>query len=221
MLQAPDWWWWYQELKSWQSGIAAIIALFALLGGALYNFRLNRRRDDALHREEMLAVATAIYGEILLLRERLALLARILSQHYNNQDKEIDDQFVNDYIPNNPKLYPALAPKIGLLSHDLVLDITRFYDNYQTAKDNLPLLVKSDSRPVPDHVVTVLRPAVDAIYDVRTALRKIEQLAGIPKAKDPASGLADPIVSFFDDEIRRQKEQEQRRWMTPSISSNP
>ncbi len=156
----------------------------------------------------MLAVATAIYGEILLMRERLALMAKVLSYRDHDHANEIDDQFVEDYRPNDPILYPALASKIGLLSHDLVLDIARFYDNFQAAKDNLPLLVKSESRRVPYHVVTVLRPAVDAIYDVRTALRKIEQLAAIPEAKDPDSGLADFIVSSFDDEERQRAEEE-------------
>jgi hypothetical protein len=55
-------------------------------------------------------------------------------------------------------------------------------------------------------VVTVLKPAVDAIYDVRSALRKIEQLARISKvAADPDSGLADALVSSFEDEERQRR----------------
>jgi hypothetical protein len=219
VAQAFDW---YQELKSWQSGIAAILGFFALVVGALFNFWLNRRRDAALRRDEMLGVATAIYGEILLVRERLALMAQVLSHRdHSHGEQEIDDQFIKDYTPSDPKLYPALAPKIGMLRHDLVLDITRFYDNFQTAKDNLPLLVKNESRGVPYHVVTVLRPAVDAIYDIRTALRKIEQLAGIPKAEDPDAGLADAIVGSFDDDRRREEEREARIIPKPPNSASP
>jgi hypothetical protein len=215
MTAAPDWSWWYVELKGWQSGIAAIIGFFALVLGALFNFHLNRRRDDALHRAEMLAIATAIYGEILLMRERLALMAKVLSIRYYHQEQDIDYQFINDYTPSDPILYPALASKIGLLTHDLVLNITRFYDNFHAAKNNLPLLVKDESRRVPYHVVTVLKPAVDAIYDIRTALRKIEQLARIPKAEDPDSGSAGAVVSLYDDDERRRAEEE-RRQMTGS-----
>ena len=60
-FQAIDW---YQQLKSWQSGIAALIVLVGLILGALLNSRLNRRRDNVLRREETLAVLTALYGEI-------------------------------------------------------------------------------------------------------------------------------------------------------------
>jgi membrane-bound ClpP family serine protease len=81
MPQAPDWLshWWYLELKGWQSGIAALLGFIALVVGALINFSLNRRRDKALGRDEAQAVAAALYGEILSVRERLALLAKVLS----------------------------------------------------------------------------------------------------------------------------------------------
>ena len=198
----------WQEVKSWQPLIAALFALVGLIGGALFNSYLNRRRDRVLRSEETLAVSTALYGEIILMRERLALMAKVLSYREHLGETEINDQFVKDYSPSDPVLYPALASKIGLLSHDLVLDITRFYENFQTAKDNLPLLVESETRPTPYHVVTVLRPAVNAIYDVRTALRKIERLARIRPAQDPDSGLSDAVISSFDassneDELRR------------------
>jgi len=117
---------WYQELKGWQSGIAALFGFAALIIAALFNFWLNRRRDAALQREEMLSVATALYGEILLLRERIALLAKVLSYRYNAGEENVDDQLINDYEPREPALYPLLASKLELLSHDLVLDITRF-----------------------------------------------------------------------------------------------
>ena len=69
----------YAELKGWQSGIAALLGFIALIVGALFNFKLNRRRDDALRREEMLSVAIAIYGEILMLRTEVARLAVFVS----------------------------------------------------------------------------------------------------------------------------------------------
>jgi hypothetical protein len=193
---------WYQELKTWQSGIAALIAVLGLILGALFNFHLNRRRDEILRSEETLTVSTALYGEIILMRERIALMASALS--YRSQGGEIDNQFVKDYSPSDPVLYPALAPKIGLLSPDLALDITRFYDSFREAKDNLALLVRSETHPIRYHPVIVLRPAVNAIYDVRTALRKIERLARIPPAKDPDSGVAAAMVDLEDQ--RRQEE---------------
>jgi hypothetical protein len=91
---------------------------------------------------------------------------------------------------------------LGLLPHDLVLNITRFYENFHLAKANLPLLVKPPPA-ISYHVATVLEPAVSAIYDIRAALRKIEELAGIPKADDPDCGLADAIVEMHVEDRRR------------------
>jgi hypothetical protein len=112
----------------------------ALVVGALFNFRLNRRRDAALRNDETLGIAAALYGEILLMRERMALMAKVLSNREHYGEHEIDQQFIDDYTPSDPILYPALAPKLGLLPSDLVLEITRFYDNFETAKRNLSLL---------------------------------------------------------------------------------
>src|ERR1700722_5331259 len=66
----------YDELKGWQSGIAALFGFIALIIGALWNFRLNRRRDAALRAEEAISVAAALYGEVVLLRMEVASLAR-------------------------------------------------------------------------------------------------------------------------------------------------
>jgi len=204
---------WYQELKTWQSGLAALIALMGLILGALINAQLNRRRDRVLRTEEILAVSTALYGEMISMRDRLALMAEELLR-LSRRKEDINDQFVKDYSPRAPVLYPALASKIGLLSHDLVLDITQFYDHFQTAKDNLPVLVKSETRPIPYHVVTVLRPAANAISDVRTALRKIERLARIHPAQDLDSGPVNAIASAAYSAVREWEEEQYQRELT-------
>jgi hypothetical protein len=97
------------------------------------NFDLNRRRDAALRQEEMLSIAIAIYSEILLFREGVARLARILANMENRGD-DIDAQFLEDHRLAEPTLYPALAAKLGLLPPDLLIIITQFYSNLQHAK---------------------------------------------------------------------------------------
>src|SRR5262249_25545169 len=47
------------------------IGLVAVLLGALFNARLNRRHDDRLRREEQLAVATALRAELVGCRRAL------------------------------------------------------------------------------------------------------------------------------------------------------
>jgi hypothetical protein len=201
MPPAPDWLTqsWYQELKSWQTGIAAFLGFIALVVGALINFSLNRRRDKALGREEAQAVAAALYGEITSVRERLSLLVKVLSNQANSSGinvADIDEQFISGYTTAAPTLYPALASKIGILPPDLALGITQFYYNVQTAKANLTLLVPG----VPGRrysVVAVLEPAMKAISDVRDVLRKIEARAKIPAAADPDCGSAELILMSY------------------------
>ena len=107
---AQPWLCLYAEAKQWQTGIGALLGFLALMGAALFNFYLNRRRDARLQREEMVSVAAALYGEILLLRKELALLASAARQvEENPMFRSINDLLV--YTPSEPVLYPDLADK--------------------------------------------------------------------------------------------------------------
>ena len=183
----------YEELKSWQSAIAAIVGFTGLIVGALWNFHLNRRRDAEIRQSEMLSVASALYGEILLLRQEAARVARIIAQWEANLRDCFEHSSVEDYLPGDPILYPALASKIGLLPPDLVLAITEFHKNYRDVKDNMPLVAERPGR-VTFCSTAVLEPAWAAVMEVRPALRKIEALVGIPEASDPDLGYTDAII---------------------------
>jgi hypothetical protein len=82
---AQPWLCLYVEAKQWQAGIAALLGFLGLIFAALFNFRLNRRRDAQLRSEEMISVASALYGEILLLRDELAQLARTVASYEHQQ----------------------------------------------------------------------------------------------------------------------------------------
>ena len=177
----------YEELKGWQSGLAAILGFVALIVGALWNFHLNRKRDANLRAEEMLSVAVALYGEIILLRNELADLARAVANVHEdlgtrpNPVLKFDRHFVEAHAPSEPLLYRALAPKIGLLPAGLVLDITAFHKNLQETRVWLPRLIDDPDRAYSYNVTAVLVPARDAVWDIIPALRKIEQMAKIPE----------------------------------------
>ena len=199
----------YAELKGWQSGLAAIIGFGGLIIGALYNFRLNRKRDENLRKQEMISVAVAIYGEMVLLREEVAQLARIVANTERGGSDPIDAQFLEDNRLPEPEIYSALAAKLGLLPPNLLMHITKFYNNLQRTRTSLPLLVertiereelvaggtlkRRQERRV-FHPATVLEPAIATVDDAKPALRLIEALAGIPLTQDPKMGLAREIV---------------------------
>jgi hypothetical protein len=195
----------WAEAKQWQAGIAALFGFVGLILAALFNFHLNRRRDARLRREEMMSVAAAVYGEILLLRDELALLARIVAQHYIDERELRDiDQFT--YSPSMPLLYPALAGKLGLLPSDLLLGITRFYAHVEGARRGFESCRRAHKENVRYNVRVVLEDAVKGVLDVKPVLRKIEQMASIPEAMNPDTGRSEDIVDHEEWMDKRHEE---------------
>lgn len=178
----------YIELRSWQSGLGTLFGLGALLLGALWNFRLNRRRDRELRQEETVAVATALYGEILLLRVEVAKIANIVANIYNRMNLrpdstvKFDKWFLESHPLPEPMIYPALASKLGLLPPGLIISIASFHASYWDAKNSLPLLVEKKGRGYEFSPLVLLRPALNAVSEIESALREIELMAMLTKA---------------------------------------
>lgn len=188
----------YTELKDWQTGIGAFFGLLALMFAAQRNFKLNRKRDAALRSEETLSVGVALYGEILLLQDELARVIKLVANAVMEY-RALDERLAEDYGPPDPSLYPALGHKLGLLPPDLVLAITSFHASYKKAKDSLGLISRKDD--IPFHVLTFLEPAVASIEGIAPALRKIENLADLPKAKQPDVGHGPDVIEIERDNL--------------------
>jgi hypothetical protein len=178
----------YDEVKGWQSGIAALLGFVALIIGALWNFRLNRRRDAALRAEEAISVAAALYGEVVLLRMEVAGLARAVSSvaisvgtDERNAIVRFDKHFMDAHVISEASLYIALSSKLGLLPAELIIAITQFHNNIQQVRNWLPLLVDDPTRGYVYGASQVLVPARDAVFDIVPAMRMIEQMAKMPK----------------------------------------
>jgi len=191
---------WYAELKSWQQSLASLLGFGALMVAALFNYHLNRRRDQRLREEEANAVAAALYGEILLIRIEVARAIRALALSHRRRELEgkegsIDEHFLEAFPLPEPLLYKSLAAKIGMLSPDLILAITEFHSNYQEVRSSIPLLLHKEDRGFSYTPLAVLRPARDAVMKIRPALRRIENLVPV------ASPAADPNLSEVEDLI--------------------
>src|SRR5437660_5515422 len=180
----------YQELKSWQSAIGSLLGFFALMTAALWNFHLNRRRDARLRNEESLSVMAALYGEILLLRNEAARLARAVANVHITvgMDSRSVLKFTRHFVEANtlsePILYKAFATKLGMLNAAVVVAITEFHSNFQKARSWLPLLVEDKERGYSYSVLAVLVPARDAVRDIVPTLRTMERLLSISKPAD-------------------------------------
>lgn len=78
-------WQWLSNLQGAQSGLVGsfsgfVFGVVALILGALFNFRLNRRRDALLRSEEADAVSAALYSEVILLRQELTRTAILIAR---------------------------------------------------------------------------------------------------------------------------------------------
>jgi hypothetical protein len=197
----------YEELKSWQGAIGSVLGFAALIVGALWNFRLNRRRDAALRSEEAVSVAAAIYGEIVLLRIEAASLARAVAAVHisvgTQRDPTInfDSHFVAAHQISDAMLYKALASKLGMLPAELIIGITAFHKNIQEMRNWLPLLIDDPGRKYSYSASQVLVPARDAVFDIIPTLRQIERMACIPTAAEVLDlGKAEGVIAMEDEQ---------------------
>ncbi|MBR9972695.1 hypothetical protein [Magnetospirillum sulfuroxidans] len=179
----------YAELKGWQGAIGSVLGFIALIFGALFNFHLNRRRDKRLRNEEIVAIASALYGEIVMLRRSVARMANAVGTRYIRRglfgDGVFDKHFIEQFVLPRPKLYPALASKVGMLPSQLALEVVLFYSRVEEAETWLPRLQESEERPYSYGVNYVLDPAINAVNGVTPALRIIENMAGLIEAEPP------------------------------------
>jgi hypothetical protein len=180
-----DWGQVYNELKGWQSGIGTLVGFVTLILGALFNARLNRERDARLRSDEMIAVASALYGEVVVLRKAVARMANAVAQRYEQhgvgyiKGEPFDRHFIEGITPPSLRLYPALASKVGMLPSEIALEVVRFYARVEEAQTWLPRLQRDAERGFTYSVLYVLDPAIEAVTGVLPALSAIEDLAGI------------------------------------------
>jgi hypothetical protein len=192
----------YLELKGWQTAIGSVLGFLALMVAALWNFHLNRRRDARVRNEEVVAIATGLYGEIINLRRHVARMAQgVGHRHFSHRfsDNQYNIHFFEMYPLPEPTLYPALASKIGLLPGSVLLGVVGFYESYAEAKRWLPKLQEDPTRPYSYSVTYVLRPAISAVDDVVPTLREIQRM----------SGLSDPIDQHQVDQAHDAVEMEE------------
>lgn len=199
----------YQELKSWQGAIGSFLGFIALLAGALVNFRLNRRRDRQLREEEIKSIAAALYGELLVIRRAVARLTQHYAAHYERwgttgSSRDIDQHFIDDHRLPEPKLYSALASKVGMLPPDIVLRIALFHANANKAESGLKRMLPDPARTSTFSPLYVLPPGRDAVIEVIPALTRLAEIAGLPRTDlHLPLGSAEDIIEMEEESWRQ------------------
>lgn len=206
----------YTELKGWQGLIGSLMGFGSLIAGALFNSQLNRKRDKLLRQDEMIAVASALYGEILVQRRSVAYMANAVANRYWDwgtgklgQVRPFDKHFI-EWVSLPPlKLYPALEAKIGMLPSDLVLEVVMFYAHVEQAKTWLPKLVDDPERPFSYGIDFVLDPSIKAVEGSSKVLQIIESISKITQTKEIPNITRAREVLKFELERRIQADQGQ------------
>jgi hypothetical protein len=113
----------------------SILGFIALLLGAMYNARLNRKRDDRLRDQDRASLATALYAELKQIRDGLIANAEMLKQP--DFDPTSGGLYVR--IPQ-VRLFPELVTNIGLLPPDAIRAVADAYANIDQYQHDLLLI---------------------------------------------------------------------------------
>lgn len=109
-------------MPSWIGNvIGSAIGLIAILLGALWNASLTRKRDRIMMQDEAKAIATAIGSELAVYVELLC--GRMLQAAMGPEGRS--EGLLKSLVAPPPVVWPALAPKVGLLGADLCAKTVR------------------------------------------------------------------------------------------------
>ena len=144
------WKWFWDWLATLPQGSASFVGsltgsmfgLLSLLLGALYNARLNRKRDDALRAADRIAVASALYAELQGLHRGLVKNIETLT------DMQLNKAFL---VPEpSMKILPEVLSKIGLLRSETIHKVMEAYVLMEQYVGDLILIGGSIRRDMPD-----------------------------------------------------------------------
>jgi hypothetical protein len=118
-------WQWLHDLSPGQATFLGwVVGFVTLVGGALLNSWLNRKRDDRLRREDQRAVATA-------LRAELVTLSLSINSNSETLKKEgylkPDEGFVAPDYSHSVRIMPEMVPKLGLLDQETIESVVDAY----------------------------------------------------------------------------------------------
>jgi hypothetical protein len=113
-------WQWLHDLSPAQATFLGwVVGFFTVVGGALLNAYLNRRRDDRLRQEDRRALVTALKAE-------LAGLRRILLSNADDLQKksfESDDWILTPDVAHFVRIMPEMIDKLGLLDPEIIQSV--------------------------------------------------------------------------------------------------
>jgi hypothetical protein len=119
-----DFWKWLAALPPGSASFVGTLTgssfgLLAILVGALFNARLNRKRDERLREEDRIALASTLYAELAGIRRTLT----------DNAKQLVSRPPAGGFVTPKPTItiYPQVLTKFGLLKSDTVRRVLDAY----------------------------------------------------------------------------------------------
>lgn len=193
--------------QAWQSAIGSFLGLGPIFVAAILAFRVNKKRDEYLRRIEVQSIATALYAEIILLRNSATKMANLVARRYEDQGlgrlsgEPFDAHFFEMVPMPEGNIYNGLQSQIGKLPPNILLGIVQFYSSYGEARYWLPKMEEDEERGYSYGVLYVLQPALKAVEGIQTTLERIEELSEIcPRTETPDLMQAKNVASWEEEQ---------------------
>lgn len=131
----------YEELKTWQAAIAALVAFGGLISAALYNAHLMRERDDRLREQDTKAVARALVSEATAITAfvdaRTNKIKKVIKEKQeagSSGDITFSVKGLADVIVLPvPRVYERCMEKIGNMPPETAMLVFEFYEHLAVA----------------------------------------------------------------------------------------
>ena len=138
---------------------------------------------------------------MILLREQLALLARVVA-HVHMRDQNFRDFRTDVYRPSKPVIFSNLSGKPGQLDPDLIIGISKFFSDLEEASRGLDVI--SAERDGPSYsCLIVLRPFVSGVQEVQPILTMLQHMLGMPGVEEPNVGNTEAVIEVEEESFNR------------------
>lgn len=123
--------------------LGSFVGLLAILIGALYNARLNRRRDRELYEQEIASLRAAIGTELRCYAGTLVERFGFLDQASKEGAMVYGSNLTERLHIEPPNIYGSLAGRVGLLPSDQASSVVEAWHFFTTVHNKLRALAKS------------------------------------------------------------------------------
>ena len=157
---------WLDRIPEWIGAFGLIVAAFVgFFGGTVYNHKLEIRRREMEHDDEVLALACALYAELSQMWKDAELM-QVICKHRQKEERNIesDEVVLFDFHDLN---YLENIPRLGLLGSECANLVVEVYGRTASVKR----FIKAAGGGEPEYAIPELGTILQAIDRALLALR--------------------------------------------------